>query len=126
MHDPRPASALRQILPAHDHRTRRFVLSDMVIDILRDIGFVVGKEAAIAKTEILDEKHIASDLGFSQIGDFDMPQPDVAGGREPERDAMPKPPSPFPDETIRIGAKRNRASGPTISTISGASPPMRR
>ena len=52
-----PATLL-EILPVHDDRAEGGVVAYMVVDILRGIGFAVHQEAAVAKTDILNENEI--------------------------------------------------------------------
>ena len=56
--DPRVPAALRQILPAHDHRPAPRMSGNVVVDVLRRVGLVVHEEATVAQAHVLHEDRI--------------------------------------------------------------------
>ena len=70
---PRVVAALREILPAHDHRPVSRVPRDMMVDILRGVGLVVHQESALAETNVLDEDRVEGARGGAGIHRLQMP-----------------------------------------------------
>ena len=109
---PGVAGGLRQVLPAHHHRAEAVVPGDMVVDVLRDIGFVVHHEAAVAQPQILDQHRIAVDRRRAGVGQLNPPQPDRPVGVQPERHPMADPQRhAFPDEAVGAGGDRDPGGG---------------
>ncbi len=73
--NPGVQAALREVLPAHDHLSVNGVPRDMVVDILRGVGFVVHQEATVAEADVLDENRIEGWRGGACIHCLQMPQP---------------------------------------------------
>ena len=49
------------------------MLSDVMVEILTGVGFVVHEEAPIAETQVLDENGVARDLAVAAVHDFHPP-----------------------------------------------------
>ena len=75
MRNPGVQAALREVLPAHDHLSVNGVPRDMVVDILRSVGFVVHQEATVAEADVLDENCVEGSRGGAYIHRLQMPQP---------------------------------------------------
>src|SRR5208282_740528 len=73
--NPGVQAALREVLPAHDHLSVNGVRRDMVVDILRGVGFVVHQEATVAEADVLVENRVEGSRGGACIHRLQMPQP---------------------------------------------------
>ena len=108
MRHPRVRAVLREILPARDDRPVTFVTCDMVIDVLRCIGLVVGYEATEAESQVLDQDRVDRHVIASLVGRFGAPQPRGNVAKQTKRDAMMNTACvAFPHEPIRSDAEPN-------------------
>ena len=71
--DPRVPAALRQILPAHHHRSAARMAGDVVVDVLRRVGLVVHEEATVAQADVLHEDRITRHWLRAGVRDVDPP-----------------------------------------------------
>ena len=110
--DPRVPAALRQILPAHHHRSAARVVSDVVVDVLRRVGFVAHEEAAIAQADVLHQDRITRHWLRVGVRDLDPPQPELVLGVQPKGDGVPQAADcPVPREAIGGGAEADLRRG---------------
>src|SRR5437870_1267781 len=58
MHDPWMLASLRDVLAAHDNGSEARVPSNVMVDVLRSVGFVVGEESAGAEADVLHENGV--------------------------------------------------------------------
>ena len=74
MRNPGIPALLREVLPAHDHWSVEEVPRDMMVDILRGVGFVVHEEATVAEADVLDENGVKT-RGGGRYSSPPAPQP---------------------------------------------------
>jgi hypothetical protein len=103
--DPGMPVVLLQILPCHQHITAARVSSDVMVEVLTGIRLVAQEEARLTETEVLNEDTVAAQHLLTFIADFDMPQPQVLPGMQPQRDPIAYPAYfALPDAAIRCHA----------------------
>ena len=113
MRDPRVATVLRLVLPAQHHRTAARVGGDVVVDVLRRVRLVVHEETALAQSDVLDEDRIPRHFDLPGVRDLEAPQPEIAPGMQPQRDAVPHAAGgAVPDEAVVTGGEIDLGAGP--------------
>ncbi len=121
--DPRVGLVLREVLPAHHHRPAERVPGEVVVDVLRGVGLVVGDEAAAAEADVLHERRVAGDGRGPGVRHRDVPEPERPLGVEPERRPVAEPGHrALPDDAVAVDADGGARPGADDLDDLGAGP----
>lgn len=82
------AAALLEVLAVHDYRAEALVRRDVVVDILRGVGFAIHQKPAVAEPDILEQHDVGIDGFRAGVFQRDAPKPDRLGRVQLEADAM--------------------------------------
>ena len=85
---------------------------DVVIDVLRRVGFVVHEEAAVAQADVLHQDRIARHCRRAGVRDLDPPEPERVLRVQPKRDVVAHAGGrAIPGEAIGGGAEADLRAG---------------